>query len=474
MSRGATPCRRPDAGNKPRSMSQKRHVVVLGGGISGMAAACELLDHGCAVTLIERRPYLGGRAFSFTDPATGSVVDNGQHVFLGCCLEYIRFLTKLGTLHKTYFQTSPHLRVLGAKGKLGHLRAWPLPAPFHMLPSFLTYPHLSWWDKLLALYGLAHISLTDRRRPSLDSISFYQWLKSHHQTERAIERFWDLIALPVLNDRAQDASAAMGVMAFQEGLLKGRHGANVGYARVGLSQLMGEAAAQYIRDRAGTLMLGRPMTRILTTEEVVSGIEMANQDIVRGDAYLSALPYDVLARTLPKAVLEQGSLGGITALSSSPIVNVHIWYDRPVMEGDFLAVLDSPLQWVFNKSLILLEEGGDCQEGPPRGQYVSLSVSGAWEYIRQPKRELEMHFLTAMAQAFPAAADARVEKVIIVKQEQATFRCLPGVATLRPGVDTPLDNLFLAGEWTDTGWPSTMEGAVRSGLRAAHAVVNRG
>lgn len=186
--------------------------------------------------------------------------------------------------------------------------------------------------------------------------------------------------------------------------------------------------------------------------------------MVEGDVYVSALPYFALEGLLPPALARTGFFSGLSQLSAAPIVDLHIWYDRPVMAGDFAAFLDSPLQWVFNKSQILGMNGGP-------GQYICVSLSGAWEYIHQPKEALRSLFLQEIAQAFPKARDARVERFLVVKEERATLRCLPGTRRHRLSPATPVKNLFLAGDWTDTGWPSTMEGAVRSGIRAAQAVM---
>ena len=441
------------------------HTVVLGGGLSGLEAACSMLDSGYSVTLVEKRPFLGGRAFSFFDPEADSQVDNGQHIFMGCCDRFMGFLKKLGTFEKIHLQPVLNVPILGRGGRLGCLTSSPLPAPFHILPSFLRYPHLGVKDKLFALYGLVKLMLVDRRQSQLEDQSFYCWLKDHHQTERTIETFWNLITLPTLNDNVRDVSASMGMMVFQEGILKGRGSANIGYAKVGLSELIGEAARFYIQENGGNLLLGRSVSRIVCSESQVTGVELVGGEVVRGDVYISALPYNVVVETLPKEVLACEPLRGISELSSSPIVNVHIWYDRQIMDEEFVAVLDSPLQWVFNKSRIL----GLSDRVP--GQYLCISISGAWDYIHQPKEELQRLFVAAMAKVFPKAAQARAEKVLVVKEERATFRCLPGAATHRPSDIRPLDNLYLAGEWTDTGWPSTMEGAVRSGQRAAELII---
>jgi squalene-associated FAD-dependent desaturase len=321
-------------------------------------------------------------------------------------------------------------------------------------------------DKLFALYGLVKLMLADRRQSQLEDQSFYRWLKDHHQTERTIETFWNLITLPTLNDNVRDVSASMGMMVFQEGILKGRGSANIGYAKVGLSELIGDAARSYIQEKGGSLLLGRSVSRIVCSGSQVTGVELVGGEVVRGDVYISALPYNVMVKTLPKEVLACEPLRGISGLSSSPIVNVHIWYDRQIMDEEFVAVLDSPLQWVFNKSRIL-----GLSDSVP-GQYLCISLSGAWDYIHQPKEDLQRLFVAAMAEAFPKAVQARAEKVLVVKEAHATFRCLPGAATHRPSDIMPLDNLYLAGEWTDTGWPSTMEGAVRSGQRAAETIID--
>ena len=512
----------------------KPHVVVLGGGLAGMAAACHLLDYGYPVTLVEKRPFLGGRAFSFfypfqgqrsgstsppverpaplattgevprtgvrvaVDPGPGELsgchVDNGQHGFLGCCSYYIDFLKKLGTFDKACLQPKFRVKVLspprnGRRAKVGVLSAVPLPSPFHLAPSFLLYPHMGAVDKILAIYGLVRIMFADRRDPRLERQSFYQWLKEHRQTERSMENFWNLLILPSLNDHIRDVSASMGLMVFQEGVMKSRDSANVGYSTVGLSALMGDAATDYILRKGGTLLLGRRVTRLVVADSEeneagalprLEGVEVAGGDVIRGDLWINALPYDAFASVLPRQFIRNPFFRGAGELSSSPIVNIHVWYDRPVMDSSstpFVAFLDSPLQWVFDKSGILGPDGAgaggnDGSRGQYRGQYICISISGAWDYINKTKQEIREIFLQAMAEAFPRAAEASVEQLLVVKSA-ATFRCIPGAASHRPSTETPVENLFLAGDWTDTGWPSTMEGAVRSGVAAAKAVEAR-
>ena len=506
---------------EPASNARKPHVVVLGGGLAGMAAACDLLDDGYAVSLVEKRPYLGGRTFSFsfplggqrTDSGTGEhdsgmpevergvaasdagpegpgewQVDNGQHIFLGCCTRYIEFLRKLGTLESTYLQDSLRVRVVspgrnGHREKSGVLSSSALPAPFHMLPSFLRYPHLGLKDKVLAAYALTRIIFTNRHSPQLAETSFYDWLKGYGQTDRIIDNFWGLIIVPTLNDHPRDVSAAMGLMVYQEGVLKSRGGASVGYSRVGLSSLMGDAAGDYILRRGGRLLLGKRVSKLLlagtdsakakegTQAQKIEGVELDGRETITGDSYVSALAFHDLARVLPPPMADDPFFRGTRELSTSPILNVHIWYDRPVMAPSsppFLTFLDSPLQWVFDKGAIL----GTSETADAQGRYICISVSGAWEYANQSKEEIQEIFLGAMAEAFPRAAEARVERMLMVKS-LATFRCSAGTERLRPTTGTPVENFFLAGDWTDTGWPSTMEGAVISGVKAAEAIAAR-
>ena len=439
-------------------------VLVLGGGLAGLSASLRLLQHGLQVTMVEKRPFLGGRAFSFRDGKTGEEVDNGQHVFMRCCRYYVDFLEAVGALDKAYFQ--PRLRVeVVRNGRSGVLASTPWLGRFHMVPSFLRYPHIGLGDKLLALYGLARVSLTDRLKhgEALDAESCYDWLKRHHQPERVIDNLWELIVLPTLNDSVRDASADMALMVFQEGLLKKPEDAALGYPTVGLTSLNGEPARRYIEDAGGRLALGKSVGAIRVEDGRVTGVELSDGQVAEADAYVSALPFDVLLDVLPPEVSGNPFFKPASRLSSS-IVDIHLWYDRPVMDSPLAAFLDSPVQFVFNKSLIQGSNG--------RGQYLCISLSGAWDYVDRPKAELIEEFSAEMARLLPRAREATLERSLVVKEKRATFRAAPGAGKHRLPQATPLPNLFLAGEWTDTGWPSTMEGAVRSGVFAADALMS--
>ena len=463
---------------------RKPHVIVLGGGLAGISAACHLLERGYRVTLVEKRPFLGGRTFSFghhlqeeEDPSFQ--VDNGQHIFLGCCTSYIDLLRKLGSHAQAYLQPNLHVEIRriaerGMPTKASTLSSVPfLPAPFHILPSFLRYSHLSIGDRLRVIYGMLCARLTRCQRPGLEAQSFHAWLKAHGQSEEAISRFWDIIIVATLNDDSRNVSASMALMVYQEGVLKSRNSANIGFSRVGLSELMGSPARDHIRAAGGSILYGRKVTRLIVenaadeSEKTITGVELADGQTLSGDTYVSALPFGDLGSILPPDLAGSPFFRGTRELATAPIVNVHIWYDRQVMgiAGEpFVAFLDSPLQWVFDKSRM---QGND--PSGPTGQYLCVSISGAWDYMDMPKADVRRIVLAEMESAFPQAAQAQVRDVLVIKSP-ATFRCTPGSAQLRPSPVTPINNLFLAGDWTDTGWPSTMEGAVRSGAAAAEAV----
>ena len=453
-------------------VASKPNVVILGGGIAGISAAMNLLEQGYPVTLLEARNFLGGRAFSFVDRETGATVDNGQHVIAGCCAYFIEFLKRLGVSEKWYLQPRLKIRILDRQGKFGILKAGGLPPPFHLLISFLTYPLLGLREKMQVLLALVRARFTKRSQPELEKVSFYRWLKQERQSERAIQNFWNLLVKPTLNDDVKDVSASMGLMIVQEGLLNGYHNPDVGYALDGLLPSIGNPAYEYLLGQGCHVMLGSPVRRILGDAMGVSSVDLASGERVDGEIWVSALPPDILFRVLPEEVVDAVQVfRHLAGFETSPIVNIHLFYDRRVIDGEFLAIVDSQLQWVFNKGPIL-EASGTPGSSYAGGQHICISASAAWEYIDRTREEISDEFIQEMAEVFPAARDAKVLRSVVVKQRNATFRSVPGVNYLRPNSVTSIPNLFLAGEWTDTGWPSTMESAVRSGYNAAHAIVS--
>jgi squalene-associated FAD-dependent desaturase len=427
----------------------RRRVVVCGGGLAGIAAACEASLLGAEVTLVERRPFLGGKAYSFTDDEAGVEVDNGQHVFLGCCTAYIALLRLIGAYADTTLQPALDVPVRDRAGRSGALRASRLPAPLHLGPSFATYPLLSHSEKAAAVRALLALGvLRESQRAELDEVTFAEWLIAHGQGVGAIERFWDLIVLPTCNDRSDRVSAALATFVFQEGFFRTRTGSAIGWSRVGLTRLVDPPARRFLELRGATIVTGRGVTALGDRS-----VELSDGTRLEADAVVLAIPPDRIREICPAALPDGPDLG------SSPIVNVHVWYDRAVMEGLFTAVVDSPAQWVFNRT---------AMAGLPNpGQHLAVSISGARDEVGRSKATLVDEITAELCHLFPRALVARIERTLCVKEPEATFAAAPGQADSRPGTRTSVAGVVLAGAWTDTGWPATMEGAVRSGLRAA-------
>lgn len=445
-------------------MNNRPDVLIAGGGLAGLAAACELADAGLRVLLIEKRPVLGGRAYSHRDPRSGVEVDNGQHVFLGSCTEYIRFLKRVGAWQRAYLQPRLRVPVIDKVWGRSLLASSRLPPPLHLLPSLLRFRSLSPAEKAWAAYALAHVRSVDRRAGGLDDITFEEWLRERRQTRNAIAGLWNLIIQPTLNEHISRVSADLALMVFQEGFLKSREGANVGWARVGLSSFLPEAARRYVEERGGEVRAGLGLDAVEVEGGAVTRALAGGGELV-ADHYVLAVPHGKLLSLLPAAARTDPFFERTGRIGGSPIVNVHLWYDRPVWGEAFAAFLNTPVQWVFNKSKLWGLEGD--------GQYLDISLSGAHEFADIPGPELIELFKKEIQSLFPPARGAEVERALVVKEREATFAPRPGIARLRPAQRTPLANLYLAGDWTDTGWPATMESAVRSGILAAREVLRR-
>lgn len=443
-------------------MTSRGKVIVAGGGLAGITAACDLADAGWQVMLLEKRPFLGGRAYSYTDQATGAEVDNGQHVFLGCCDEYIALLKRLGVYDRVHLQKRLRVPVIDKVWGESMLAADDLPPPLHLTRSLLRFKSLSPKEKALAAVALSALRSLDRsKHAELDDMTFADWLRERWQSESAIRSLWNLIILPTLNDDISLVSADLAAMVFQEGFLRSRTGANVGWAKVGLTKLIGDAAARYLAARGGDVV----------TERAIAGVRVERGDLVvvsEGEAVaveacVLALPAEAMAAILPEGAAEQPFDALARGLGSAPIVNVHLWYDRPVWKRGFAAFLNTPVQWIFNKSRLYGLSGPE--------QHLDISLSGARDWIDVPNVELVEMFVKEVESLIPEARGAEVTRAIVVKQRDATFAAHPGVSRKRPGQRTPVRGLYLAGDWTDTGWPGTMESAVRSGRLAAGALM---
>jgi len=432
-------------------------IGIVGGGLAGLSAAIACGDAGAQVTLFEARTRLGGATWS--SERDGLWIDNGQHVFLRCCESYIDFLRRLDAMEFVTIQDRLDIPVLMPGRKMARLRRGALPAPLHMTGSLLRFSHLSVLDRLRvgrAAFALRDLDLADSE---LDAQSFGGWLREHGQSEAAIERFWDLFTRATINLRTHEASLALAVKVFQTGLLSDSRAGEIGISKVPLSQLHAEPAARELAKLGGAVQTRAPVDAVECGPHGVAQVRVRDR-VVPFDAVIVATPHDVAAEILPdEAKVDRDAL---RALGTSPIVNLHIVYDRVVMDEPFAAGVETPMQWIFDRT---------AAAGVKNGQCLTVSLSVADAYVGASREQLRAQFEPALEQIFPAAKDAQIVEFFVTCERAATFRGAPGTASMRPKTETRVRNIALAGAWTDTGWPATMEGAVRSGNNAARAAL---
>lgn len=433
-----------------------RRVVVVGGGLAGIAAALDCADAQADVTLVEVRPRLGGAAYSFE--RDGLWLDNGQHVFLRCCEAYRSLLERLGSAADTVLQERLLLPVLAPGRPTAWLRRARLPAPLHLAGSLLRYRHLTPAERIAFVRAARALGRVDPDDPVADERSFGDWLAEHGQGPRALDALWDLIGRPTLNLRAADASLAAAAFVFRVGLLEHADAGDIGYARVPLQRIHGDAAVRVLQHAGVEVRLG---WRAMGLERHDGRLAVAGPaERLGADAVILAVPHDRAARLLPAGAVRDPT--ALTRLGNSPIVNLHICYDRRVLEHEFAAAVGSPVQYVFDRT---------ASSGLERGQCLAVSLSAADDEIEASADELRRRIEAALSELLPAARQARVERFVVTRERLATFRASPGTRQLRPRPRTAIEGLVLAGAWTDTGWPATMEGAVRSGHDAARAAL---
>jgi len=446
-------------------------VAVVGGGLAGLTAALVAADAGADVVLLETRPRLGGATASFD--RKGLWVDTGQHVFMRCCTAYRGFLRRLGVEHQTTLQPRLDVEVLlgdrpGQRARLRRTKTR-LPAPLHLAPALLGYKALPVGQRAAAALAAFQLGRLDQRSPKVDGASFGDWLARHHQGAVATEALWELLTIATLNAPAAEASLGLAAKVVRTGLLERADAADIGWADVPLQQLHGEAAAKALADLGADVRTSVKVREITRTD---AGYELAITSggtgrgasaVVTVDAVVLAVPPPAAAALLPAgAHPDPASLEG---LGASPIVNVHMIFDRRVMDQPFLAATSSPVQWIFDRTVASGLAGAGV--APPGSQYLALSQSAAAPWVDRPAGELGAEFVAEVRRILPAARAAELVEVFVTRERTATFRQAPGSLALRAAAKTGLPGFALAGAWTDTGWPATMEGAVRSGLAAA-------
>ncbi len=437
------------------------NVAIVGAGLAGLAAGCELSERGHRVTLFEKRPFAGGKTYSFRDRETSETTDNGQHVFMQCTTAYTGFLRKLGTLHLTKRQKRLRVSVFAPDGRRATISAAALPAPLHLLPSFVRYGHLSATSKVRIGWLLAAVArMNERERLSLWAAPFDDWLRAHGQRDEEVRRFWDFLLLPTLNARSAEVAASDALFVIRQGFLASSRSAAIGLATGGLTALHVDPAVGYIEARGGMLRAGSDVIGIESDGySATVGLASGGRDTF--DAAICATGHLQALNLLPRTVADDPAFQDMTRIETAPIINLHVWFDRPVALFSMAAFVDSDLQWVFNRGRL-------DREPAVNGEHLVVSLSGAQRFMAMDKAALQRHFVQLLNEALPRTRTAALVRFVAIKEPEATFIAAPGLR--RPPNQTPIRNLVVAGAYTATGWPATMESAVRSGNAAARAV----
>jgi squalene-associated FAD-dependent desaturase len=443
-------------------MSSK-NVIVIGAGLAGLSSGVALAEAGFRVTLLEQRPFLGGRASSYSLP-DGEQIDNCQHVTLGCCTNLDDFYERVGALEK--IARYPRLLFVDRAGHRAVMEASALPPPLHLAPSLAFYPALGWPEK----QGIGKAMLAISRRGGCNNDgdaagrSMLDWLRAHGQSEVAISRFWSVVLVSALNEELPRIEARYGLDVFWKAFLCARSGYVVGIPRVPLSELY-EGCRAAIVQRGGEVFCRAPARAVTEQGGQISGVALDGGRQLSADFYVLAVPHEAALKLLPeRMVASERQFQQIRNLEVSPITSVHFWFDRDVMSEPFVTLLDRTTQWIFNKSRL--------SGSPGEGRYLQSVISASYALVQRSRQEIIDLCLAELQQVLPESRDARPVKATVVKETSATFSPLPGSDRWRPAQRSPIRNLFLAGDWTATGWPATMEGAVRSGYLAAEAILS--
>jgi hydroxysqualene dehydroxylase len=437
-------------------------VIIIGGGFAGLAAGVALAGAGRRVRVLERTPHLGGRARSFFHAPTGDVVDNGQHLLMGCYHSTLRFLKEIGTLDRIALQSKLKMQFVEPEGKTTTLECPNLPAPWHVLTGVLRSNAFTWSEK----QEIARLGRAIQKRGSgaaeLYSLTVEEWLTQLGQSEKLKRGFWDLLSIAALNEDPRRASAATFARVLKFALFTSAQDSCLALPRAGLSECYADAAKDLIESHGGKVESGRRVEALLVNDGACRGVRFVSGELSEADAVLSAIPWNEFVDLVPPDWLRaEPYFTNILALRPAPIISINLWFDRTITDLEFAGLRGTTIQWIFNRAKVAAS-GGHC---------YSLVLSGAHELVVRSKDDLLKMALGDMSKLFPEARSAQVLHSLVIKERFATFSPCVGVDALRPAARSPISGLYLAGDWTATGLPSTIEGAVQSGYTAADLIL---
>jgi squalene-associated FAD-dependent desaturase len=446
-----------------------KDVVVIGGGFAGLSAGVALAEHGFRVALLESKPALGGRAYSFTDPVSEDFVDNGQHVLMGCYHATLDFLGKIGTRDRLVAHRNLEIEMLEGPGQRALLRTARLPGPFHMTGGLLGYRHLTLRERIgIMRAGVRLMYLRRFHRERLAQTTVADFMNSSGQSARARSCFWYPLAIATLNEDPALASAALLAEVLKRAFFSRRADSSFLYSTVGLSDLYCEAARKFIEKRDGVVACRAIVERFeMNPQGTIAAVRLRDGRALEAASFIAATTPDRLLKLLPEGATADARFAGLGELKSSPIICAHLWLDREVTQASFIGFIGTQTQWLFNKRRIF------ARPDERRPGYLSFVISGARDLVERSNEELLDIVLRDVRAMLPAARQAQVLKALVLKEKHATFATDPSSDRKRPPVTTPIPNLFLAGDWVQTGLPATIESAVVAGNVAADAVAAR-
>jgi len=445
----------------PQDAALRPHTVtVFGGGVAGLSAACALADAGFKATVLERRGYLGGRASSYLHPGTGEVIDNCQHVLFGCCTNLVGFYERIGAAGKIFWDS--RMTLIEPGGRRSVLEPSSLPAPLHGLPAILKSHCFSISDKLSLLFAFSSIMLGGGKNPDR---SLLDWLQTHLQSQGALDRFWRLVIASALNADLDQIALPYAAKVIRELFLNSAWAGAMGMSTVPLSELC-RSAQSYLEARQGSIQFNSNVLSAAWDEDQGMWTVQTQGCEHQSEMLILALPFEATAKLLPSLPANEAATklaSQMDTLEHWPICSVHLWFDREITELDHAVLLDRDVHWMYHKSRWQPQRD-------PKASYIELVVSASREFATLTREQAIARATAQLAEFFPEVKSARIVKTALIKEMRATFGVPPGVDAARPGAVSPWPNCFLAGDWTATGWPSTMESAARSGHLAAEAL----
>jgi squalene-associated FAD-dependent desaturase len=449
--------------------SATKDAVVIGAGFAGLSAAVALAERGVRVTVLEGKPALGGRAYSFEDPDTGDFVDNGQHVLMGCYAETLDFLKRIGAYGQLVFHEDLEIEMLAGPGQSAVLKTARLPGPLHMTAALLGYKHLSFAQRMSVMRGGLRMLAMRRFSDELRRLTVAQLMDRLGQSEHARRCFWYPLSIATLNDEPESSSAQQLVEVLKRAFFsRRRRDSAFVYSRVGLSDLYCTGATRLI-EGAGGQVISHSIVEMLELGEsgAVASVRLRDGRRIEASDFISAVPAPQLLRFLPENAVADPFFACLAGLSSSPIICVHVWLDREVTNSPFIGFIGTTTQWLFNKRQIF------AQRGEAHPGYLSFVISGARKLLDRGNQEILEIVINDLHAMIPASREAKVVKSLVLKEKNATMAPDLRSHELRPSAKTPIANFFLAGDWIQTGLPATIESAVISGRAAAAAIIAR-